>query len=217
MAGNLNKFALHTSKIKTSYLNHWEIWSYIYRDLLFSTHFERKPKKPRSPKAQKPKSPKAQKPKSPRSPRSPRSPKSPRSQEAKKPRSQEAKTSLSCRAFIKFRFISPSHLPILRFAFMPLIYLSIHIGVQNQNVYKLKNTFVEILATILAIIFLATLAPILARPPWNPQKALAQGFMHLQTKLEYNPSTHFVSRWPPLKCSFGDILATILALAPWNP
>ena len=44
---------------------------------------------------------------------------------------------------MKFRFILPSHLPILIFAFMPLIYLSIHIGVQNQNVYKLNKIIAE--------------------------------------------------------------------------
>ena len=30
------------------------------------------------------------------------------------------------------------------------------------------------------------------------------GFLHLQTKFEYNPSTDFGFSWPPLKCSFGD-------------
>ena len=67
---------------------------------------------------EKPKNPKTQKSKKPKNP------KNPKTQKPKNP-----KTLLSCRAFMKFRFILPSHLPILSFAFMPLIYLSIHIGV----------------------------------------------------------------------------------------
>ena len=73
------------------------------------------------------------------------------------------------------------------------------------------------MATILAILFLATLAPILARPPWNPQKELAHGFMHLQTKFEHNPSSHLGSSWPPLKWQFWRHLATILARPHMKP
>ena len=58
-------------------------------------------------------------PKEPQEPRNPRNLRNPRN-----PRKL-----LSGRAFMKFRFILPFHFPILNFAFMPLIYLSIHIGV----------------------------------------------------------------------------------------